>query len=60
MRSSAVKNFADPWEYQTSIPWILDVRGAFLTQPGEYHAELTRIEMHRLWLQRGETSAAGQ
>ena len=50
MSSSTVLTFTDPYEYQKSV------RGAevqqFVTAPGEYRAELTRIDLHKLWMQR--------
>ena len=50
MLSSKVSAFADPIEYQAAI------RAAdFTVVPtvaGDFHAELTRIDFHRLWMQR--------
>lgn len=54
MPSSAVLRFNDPYEHQKSI------RGAeaelFITAPGTYRAEVTRVDFHRLWLQRSRAS----
>lgn len=54
MPSSAVLRFTDPYEHQKSI------RGSqaelFITAPGTYRAELTRIDLHRLWMQRSRAS----
>jgi AraC-like DNA-binding protein len=50
MPSSAVYAFCDPDEYAASI------RGGqvelTVTEPGQFAAKLTRIDFHRLWLQR--------
>ena len=54
MPSSAVRTFTDPYEHQKSV------RAAeaelFITKPGEYRAELTRIDLHRLWMQDSHTA----
>jgi AraC-like DNA-binding protein len=54
MPDSAVFTFTDPHEYQKSV------RGAdmevFLPTRGDYQAQLTRIDLHRLWMQRGRQS----
>jgi AraC-like DNA-binding protein len=50
MPSSTIRTFSDPYEYQEAV------RGAnvrlFVTTRGEYEAALTRIDLHRLWMQR--------
>jgi hypothetical protein len=50
MPSSAVHTFTDPDEYAASI------RGGLVeltvTQRGKFTAQLTRIDFHRLWMQR--------
>jgi AraC-like DNA-binding protein len=50
MPSSAVRTFSDPDEYAASI------RGGevelTVAARGEFHAELTRIDLHWLWMQR--------
>ncbi len=55
MPSSQVFAFADPIEYQAAIR-----AGDFTVTPtarGDFHAELTRIDFHRLWMQRGYESS---
>jgi AraC-like DNA-binding protein len=51
MPSSRVLSFIDPDLYQSAI------RAAeaqvFVTTKGEFRAELTQIDLHRLWMQRG-------
>jgi hypothetical protein len=53
MLSSAVRGFQDPWEHQAFF------RGAtqkiLVTMPGEYRSAVTRIDLHRLWIQRDDT-----
>lgn len=54
MLSSAVLNFTDPYPYQTAV------RGAQLeflpTEKGDFRAELTKINLRKLWMQRGDES----
>jgi len=54
MVSSTVRTFEDPWEHQACF------RGAnmkvLVTATGKYQSTLTRIDLHRLWMQRNETS----
>lgn len=54
MSVSAVQRFSDPYEYQRSF------RGADIalsvTAPGEYGAELTRVDFDQLWIQRSRAS----
>jgi AraC-like DNA-binding protein len=54
MPSSAVRTFDDPYEYQTSIR-AGGVK-VVVTAAGAFHAELTRIDLHRLWMQRNRVS----
>jgi AraC-like DNA-binding protein len=54
MPDSAVVTFADPDAYHASFRG-LQVEGV-VTARGEYRAELTRIDLHRLWMQRGDES----
>jgi AraC-like DNA-binding protein len=51
---STVREFTDPYEYQSSIR-ATDVRFT-ITAAGKYRAKLTKVDLHRLWMQRGETS----
>ena len=54
MSVSAVRSFSDPYEYQRSF------RGADIvlsvTAPGEYRAELMRVDFNQLWIQRSHAS----
>ena len=54
MASSSVLHFTDPYYYQTAI------RGAHLeilpTAGGDFRAELTKIDLYSLWMQRGDES----
>lgn len=52
MPSSAVRSFADPDAYFAGIR-NLRIEGV-LTRPGPFHAEATRIDLHRLWMHRFE------
>jgi AraC-like DNA-binding protein len=50
MPSSAVRTFADPEDYAAAIR-----QGTYeltVTQRGDFTAKLTRIDLHRLWMQR--------
>jgi hypothetical protein len=51
MPDSAVLTFTDPDAYYATIR-TAEVKG-IVTVRGDYRAELTRIELHRLWMQRG-------
>ncbi len=51
MLDSAVLTFSDPQHHQAAIR-AGDVK-VLVTAPGEYRADLTRIDLHRLWMQRG-------
>lgn len=51
MPSSAVLTFTEPDAYYAAIR-TAEVKGV-VTARGDYRAELTRIELHRLWMQRG-------
>src|SRR5260370_37047960 len=48
---SAVRTFTDPDAYYATIR-TAEVKG-IVTACGDYRTELTRIELHRLWMQRG-------
>ena len=54
MPSSAILSFTDPYPYQVAF------RAAQLeflpTERGDFRAELTKVDFHRLWIQRGEES----
>ena len=52
--SSAVRNFQDPWQHQAFFRGA-DMR-ALVTATGEYRSALTRIDLHRLWMQQSEAS----
>jgi AraC-like DNA-binding protein len=52
MLNSAVLTFTDPDAFQIRD---LQMEGV-VTARGDYHAELTRIDLHRLWMQRGDES----
>ena len=54
MPSSAVRRFTDPYDYQTTVR-AGNVE-ALVTAPGAFRAELTRVDLHRLWMQRSRTS----
>jgi hypothetical protein len=51
MPDSAVLTFTDPDAYYATIR-TAEVKG-IVTVRGDYRAELTRIDLHRLWMQRG-------
>jgi AraC-like DNA-binding protein len=52
--SSVIRTFQDPWKHQAFF------RGAnmrsLVTATGEYRSTLTRIDLHRLWMQRSDVS----
>jgi AraC-like DNA-binding protein len=54
MPSSSVQTLTDPEQYENTV------RGAnvkeWVTHRGTYEAQLTRIDLHRLWMQRGRKS----
>jgi hypothetical protein len=50
MPSSPIYTFADPYDYQ-SAGRAADVE-VFVTKPGKFRADLTRIDPHQLWMQR--------
>jgi AraC-like DNA-binding protein len=54
MPRSAVLVSRDPDEFMSSVRGA-DVK-TYLTRPGEFHAELAHIDLHRVWLQRGRSS----
>jgi AraC-like DNA-binding protein len=52
MPSSTVDSFVDPWEFQSAF----GAAKLLLTAPGTYQSELTRIDLHRLWVSRAAVS----
>ena len=50
MPSSSVRRFFDPDDYGASIRWT--VAEITLTARGRFSAQLTRIDLHQLWMQR--------
>jgi AraC-like DNA-binding protein len=52
--ASAIFQSNDPYEYQGSLR--AEEVGLVVTAPGEFRGEVTRIDAHRLWLQRGHES----
>lgn len=54
MPASAVRTFTDPDAYHAAIQ-NAEVEGV-VTARGTYRTELTRIRLHRLWMQRGSES----
>jgi hypothetical protein len=54
MPSSSIRTFSDPYEYGQSVRG--GVVKAFGTARGDITATLTRIDLHRLWMQRGDTT----
>src|SRR5580704_8425679 len=54
MANVSVRSFVDPEQYQTAIrPAHVEI---LLTEKGEFHAELERVEFPRLWMQRARES----
>ena len=51
MPSSTASTFADPAEYQARVR-AADVK-VLVTTRGQFKAELIRMDLHRLWMQRG-------
>jgi hypothetical protein len=54
MPRSVVFHSRDPYEHQRLVR-AAEVE-LLVTSPGEFRAELTRIDLHRLWLQRSRES----
>jgi AraC-like DNA-binding protein len=54
---SAVLTFTDPDAYQANIRRTRAVEGV-VTARGEYRSELTRTDLDRLWMQRGDENLA--
>lgn len=54
MPSNAVLSFTDPDEHHAAIR--AGEARALVTTPGNYRGELTRIDLHKLWMQRGQAS----
>jgi AraC-like DNA-binding protein len=57
MPDSAVMTFTDPDAYHASIRRTQVAEGV-VTARGEYRSELTRTDLHRLWMQRGDETLA--
>ncbi len=57
MADSAVLTFTDPDAYHANIRRTQVVEGV-VTARGEYRSELTRTDLHRLWMQRGDENLA--
>jgi AraC-like DNA-binding protein len=57
MPSSTVHTFADPDAYHANIRRTQVVEGV-VTARGRYRSELTRTDLHRLWMQRGDETLA--
>jgi AraC-like DNA-binding protein len=57
MPDSEVMTFTDPDAYHANIRRTQVVEGV-VTARGEYRAELTRTDLHRLWVQRGDETLA--
>lgn len=53
MPRSCVFTFADPYPYQMAIRAVAAAEVLPATK-GEFHAELTQIDLNRLWMQRGD------
>jgi AraC-like DNA-binding protein len=54
MPDSSVLRFSEPYEYQKAVRAA--AADILITSPGLFKAELTRIDLHRLWMQRGRES----
>ena len=49
MPHSVVLTFTDPYEHERAIRADTDI---VVTKPGDYRAELKRLDFNRLWMQR--------
>jgi len=49
---SAISTFTDPYEYQNAIR--ASTVQIFVSKPGTFTSNLTRIDLHRLWMQRSQ------
>jgi AraC-like DNA-binding protein len=56
MPQSAIFHSSDPFEHHRSLR--AEEVELVVTAPGEFRGEVTRIDLHRLWLQRGHESLA--
>jgi AraC-like DNA-binding protein len=54
MPGSSVLRFSEPYEYQNAVRAA--AAELLITSPGLFKAELTRIDLPRLWMQRGRES----
>ena len=57
MPQSTIFESSDPFEHQRSLR--ADQVELVVTAPGEFRGEVTRIDLHRLWLQRSQVSLPG-
>ena len=56
MSGSGVWSFSDPHEYDRAIR-AADVAGLRYAGGGRFHADLTRVDLGRVWMQRFRESA---
>ena len=56
MPSSSHFAFSDPFQYQAAL-WISDIE-ILPTEKGKFHAELTQINLDKIWMQRGHENLA--
>ena len=54
MLATATRSFTDPWEHQSFFR-AADMK-VLVTDRGVYSSELTRMDLHHLWMQRSQTT----
>ncbi|HUN44579.1 MAG TPA: helix-turn-helix domain-containing protein [Acetobacteraceae bacterium] len=54
MIGGLVRDFQDPWSHQESFR--AGIMKVVVISSGKYESKLTRIDLHRLWMHRNETS----